>query len=116
MPQKYALSTGSSRGIGRGIALKLAESGAGIAVYYYQNKAAAEETMQMVKARGAGGAIFQADVTKPEQITGLFDEVRKKFPSLDTFVSNARPEAVHFFLSAGRDHARANGCCFRFAS
>lgn len=97
MPQKYALITGSSRGIGRGIALKLAESGAAIAVHYYQNKAAAEETMRMVKARGAEGAVFQADVTKPDQITGLFDEVRKKFPSLDIFVSNARPEAVHFF-------------------
>jgi enoyl-[acyl-carrier protein] reductase III len=51
----------------------------------------------MVKERGAEGAIFQADVTKPDQITRLFNEVREKFPSLDIFVSNARPEAVDFF-------------------
>lgn len=41
---KYALITGSSRGIGRGIALKLAEQGVKIAVHYYQNEGAAKET------------------------------------------------------------------------
>ena len=53
----------------------------------------------MIKERGADGAIFQADVTKPEQIERLFKEVRSRFPSLDIFVSNARPEA---FRSSGR--------------
>src|SRR5205809_7313220 len=95
--QKHALITGSSRGIGRGIALKLAEAGATIAVHYYQNEAAAKETLRLIKERGADGAIFQADVTKPDQIERLFKEVRSRFPSLDIFVSNARPEAVHFF-------------------
>src|SRR5438105_13499483 len=97
MAGKHALITGSSRGIGRGIALKLAEAGATIGVHYYQNEAAAKETLRMVKERGADGAIFQADVTKPEQIARLFKEVRSRFPSLDIFVSNARPEAVQFF-------------------
>src|SRR6185436_1983183 len=86
-----------SRGIGRGIALKLAEAGATIAIHYYQNEAAAKETLHMIKERGADGAIFQADVTKPDQIERLFKEVRSRFSSLDIFVSNARPEAVHFF-------------------
>src|SRR5436190_20013434 len=97
LKQKHALITGSSRGIGRGIALKLAEAGATIAVHYYQNQAAAKETLRMIKERGADGAIFQADVTKPEQIERLFKDVRSNFSSIDIFVSNARPEAVHFF-------------------
>src|SRR2546421_2951051 len=97
LKQKHALITGSSRGIGRGIALKLAEGGATIAVHYYHNETAAKETLGMIKERGADGAIFQADVTKPDQIERLFKEVRSRFPSLDIFVSNARPEAVHFF-------------------
>ena len=97
MAGKHALITGSSRGIGRGIALKLAEAGATIGLHYYRNEAAAKETLRMVKERGAEGAIFQADVTKPEQVEGLFKEVRSRFPSLDIFVSNARPEAVQFF-------------------
>ena len=94
---KHALITGSSRGIGRGIALKLAEGGATIAIHYYQNEAAAKETLGLIKERGAEGAIFQADVTKPDQIERLFKEIRSRFSSLDIFVSNARPEAVHFF-------------------
>src|SRR5437870_10836440 len=97
LKQKHALITGSSRGIGRGIALKLAEAGATIAIHYYQNEAAAKATLRLIKERGADGAIFQADVTKPEQVERLFKEVRSRFPSLDIFVSNARPEAVHFF-------------------
>src|SRR6267143_521819 len=97
MSGKHALITGSSRGIGRGIALKLAETGATIAIHYYQNEAAAKETLRMIRERGADGAIFQADVTKPDQIERLFKQVRSRFPSLDIFVSNARPEAVHFF-------------------
>src|SRR5689334_22860476 len=97
MAGKHALITGSSRGIGRGIALKLAEAGTTIAIHYYQNEAAAKETLRTIKERGADGAIFQADVTKPEQIERLFKEVRSRFSSLDIFVSNARPEAIHFF-------------------
>ena len=97
MPEKHALITGSSRGIGRGIALKLAEAGARIAIHYYQNRAAAEETLRLVKERGSDGAIFQADVTKPDEIGRLFEEVRSHFASLDVFVSNARPEAAAFF-------------------
>ena len=94
---KHALITGSSRGIGRGIALKLAEAGATIGIHYYRNEAAAKETLRLIKQRGAHGEIFQADVTKPDQIERLFKEVRSRFPSLDIFVSNARPEAFHFF-------------------
>ena len=66
LKQKHALITRSSRGIGRGIALKLAEAGATIAIHYYQNEAAAKETLRLIRERGAEGAIFQADVTKPE--------------------------------------------------
>ena len=45
---KYALITGSSRGIGRGIALALAESGAKVAIHYFQNESAAKETLEEV--------------------------------------------------------------------
>ncbi|PYI63667.1 MAG: short-chain dehydrogenase, partial [Verrucomicrobia bacterium] len=48
---KHALITGSSRGIGRGIALKLAASGAKVAIHYYQNEAAANDTLAQVRKR-----------------------------------------------------------------
>jgi NAD(P)-dependent dehydrogenase (short-subunit alcohol dehydrogenase family) len=94
---KHALITGSSRGIGRGIALKMAEHGAKIAVHYYQNERAANDTLGQVRKRGSDGLVVQADVTRPEQITAMFRKVQAQFGSLDVFVSNARPEAAAFF-------------------
>ncbi len=94
---KHALITGSSRGIGRGIALKLAERGVNVAVHYYQNETAALETFAQVRERGADGFVVQADVLDPKQITQMFDKVKAEFGKLDIFVSNARPEAAAFF-------------------
>ncbi|MDQ4078355.1 MAG: SDR family oxidoreductase [Chloroflexota bacterium] len=94
---KYALITGSSRGIGRGIALKLAEQGVQLAIHYYQNKSAASQTLADVRQRGADGFLVQADVAHPEQISRLFDQVQAQFGQLDIFVSNARPEVPAFF-------------------
>src|SRR6267142_4434495 len=79
---KHALITGSSRGIGRGIALKLAEKGAKIAVHYYQNERAANDTLGQVRKQGSDGLVIQADVTRPEQITALFRKVQAQFGSL----------------------------------
>src|SRR5438874_6015187 len=94
---KYALITGSSRGIGRGIALVLAESGVNIAVHYFQNEGAAKETLEQIRKRGSDGFLVQADVTRPDQITEMFRKVKTEFGKLDIFVSNARPEAPKFF-------------------
>lgn len=94
---KTALITGSSRGIGRGIALKLAADGARVAVHYYQNEAAANTTLAQVRERGSDGVVVQADVSRPEQITRMFNETQAVFGELDIFVSNARPETPAFF-------------------
>ena len=70
---KCALITGSSRGIGRGIALKLAEKGARVAVHYFRNEAAAQHTLEKVRAHGSDGFIVQADVCRPDEIRRIFD-------------------------------------------
>jgi len=95
--QKHALITGSSRGIGRGIALALAESNLKVAIHYFQNEAAANETLTEVRKRGSDGFVVQADVTKPESISTMFRKVKAEFGTLDIFVSNARPEVPEFF-------------------
>jgi NAD(P)-dependent dehydrogenase (short-subunit alcohol dehydrogenase family) len=95
--EKHALITGSSRGIGRGIALALAENQVKIAIHYYQNEAAANDTLEQVRKRGSDGFIVQADVTRPESIKEMFGQIKNEFPTLDIFVSNARPEAPTFF-------------------
>jgi len=94
---KHALITGSSRGIGRGIALKLAEDGVKIAIHYYQNERAAKDTLAEVRKCGSDGFVVQADVSHPEQITRMVRNVQGQFGTLDIFVSNARPEVPTFF-------------------
>src|SRR5712691_5753071 len=94
---KYALITGSSRGIGRGIALALAENRVKVAIHYYQNEGAAKETLNQVRTRGSDGVLVHADVTRPEQITDMFRKLKTEFGKLDIFVSNARPEVPAFF-------------------
>jgi NAD(P)-dependent dehydrogenase (short-subunit alcohol dehydrogenase family) len=96
---KYALITGSSRGIGRGIALALAEHGVNVAVHYFQNQGAAIETLAQVRIRGSDGLLVQADVMHPDQIAAMLRKVKANFEKLDIFVSNARPEAPTFYQS-----------------
>lgn len=94
---KHALITGSSRGIGRGIALKLAEKGVDVAIHYYQNEGAAKDTLAKVREHGSNGFIVQADVSRPEEIGRIFSRVKNEFGALDIFVSNARTEVPTFY-------------------
>jgi enoyl-[acyl-carrier protein] reductase III len=94
---RRALITGSSRGIGRGIALKLADEGVGVAVHYLRNEAAAKETAEMVRARGVDAAVVQGDVCDSDQLPRLIDDAASQLGGLDVFVSNARPELPDFF-------------------
>jgi len=94
---QYALITGSSRGIGRGIALKLAQHGVKVAIHYYEKEATARETLARVRECGTDGFVVQADVSRPEDISRMFERVRAEFGRLDIFVSNARPELPTFY-------------------
>src|SRR5262245_64104127 len=76
---KHALVTGGSRGIGRGIALKLAEQGARVAVHYYTNQSAAKDTLERVRKHGGNGILVQADVTQMDDVRQMFGEVRQAF-------------------------------------
>ena len=94
---KTAFITGSSRGIGRGIAIELARRGARVAIHYFQNRAAAEETLAIVKKLGSTGGLVQADICHLEQVKSMFQQVKEQFGTLDIFVANARTEAPTFY-------------------
>ncbi|HET6648094.1 MAG TPA: SDR family oxidoreductase, partial [Pyrinomonadaceae bacterium] len=94
---KYALITGSSRGIGRGIALKLADLGVSVAINYFQNVSAANDTLARVRERGSDGFTVQADVSRPDEISRMFETVGEHFGKLDIFVSNARTTLPTFY-------------------
>lgn len=94
---KHALVTGSSRGIGRGIALKLAEKGANVAILYHKNEAAANPTLAKVRECGADGILVQADVCHPEEVNRIFGRAKDEFGKLDIFVHNAQPDLPGFY-------------------
>jgi enoyl-[acyl-carrier protein] reductase III len=103
---RHALVTGGSRGIGRGIALNLAEHGVHVAINYLRDDASAKATLDQVRARGADGFTVQADVSQPGEVERLFRRVRDEFGSLDVFVSNARTDVGTFYeptMSIGLD-------------
>ena len=97
---RHALITGGSRGIGRGIALKLADHGVRIAVNYLRDEAAAKATLAQIRAHGSDGFTVQADVGRPADLERMFARVKEEFGGLDIFVSNARGEVSTFYEPA----------------
>jgi NAD(P)-dependent dehydrogenase (short-subunit alcohol dehydrogenase family) len=93
---KFALVTGSSRGIGRGIALRLAERGAAVAVNFLQNEAAASDTVARIKSHGGTAFSLQADVSHPDELSAMISNVKEQFGALDIFVHNALGDLLGF--------------------
>ena len=87
--QKTAIVTGASRGIGRAIALGLADDGWRVAINYARSADAAEEVKRDVEARGGRGLVVQADVSKGEDRKRLVEETSKAFGPIDLLVNNA---------------------------
>ena len=86
---KFALVTGASRGIGRGIAIKLAERGAKVAINYLNNEEAANHTLNEIRKKGSDGFIIKADVSKPQEVGNIMNSIQTNFGRLDILVSNA---------------------------
>ena len=86
---KVALVTGSSRGIGRAIALRLAQEGADVVVNYFRRREAAEQTARDIEKLGVTASVIRANVGDPEKLNEMFDTIASSFGRLDIFVSNA---------------------------
>ena len=86
---RVAVVTGGGRGIGRAVALRLANEGANVAISYRSKDAAAEEVAQEIRAAGTLCEIFKGDVASPEDVDALFSGVRDSFGQIDILVNNA---------------------------
>ncbi len=89
MGGRIALVTGGSRGIGRAVAVALAESGHRVAVGYASDAAAAEETCAAIEALGTDAMTFQADVSDPAALDAAFGRVEAAWGKVEVLVANA---------------------------
>jgi enoyl-[acyl-carrier protein] reductase III len=89
MSNKVALVTGSSRGIGKAIALELAKQGYNLVINYARSKTAALETAAEIEALGRKALVVKANVGDLSKIQTMFDQIEAEFGRLDVFVNNA---------------------------
>ncbi len=86
---KVALVTGASSGIGKAIALYLAEEGADVAINYHSNLEEAEEVVRQVKSMGRRAIAVRADVSSSTDVKEMFSTVISEFSTLDILINNA---------------------------
>lgn len=86
---RIALVTGSGRGIGRAIALRLASEGADIVVNFFRNREPAEQTANEIRALGRRSILVKADVSKEKDLEHLFAQIQSEFGGLDILINNA---------------------------
>lgn len=90
---RVALVTGSSRGIGRAIAVALAESGIQVAVNFNHDAEAAKHTLSLVEAAGSEGVCVQADISNSSEVKRCFEEVEDALGPVEVLVNNAGARA-----------------------
>ena len=103
---KTAFVTGASRGIGRGVAVSLAQAGADVALIG-RDTAALDETLAGVKATGRRALAIKTDVTSADSIDAAVTQTVKEFGKIDTLVCNAGVQRLKPFLDMKQDDWRS---------
>ena len=106
---KYALVTGGSRGIGRAIAIRLAQTGLPVVINYVSNEAAAAETKNEIEQAGGQAELLRFDVSKPEEIERTLGEWEDSHPNdyIGVLVNNAgiRRDNLMIFMQNSEWHS-----------
>ncbi|TXF87563.1 SDR family oxidoreductase [Neolewinella aurantiaca] len=89
LTDKVIIVTGSSRGIGKAVAVLLAKNGAKIVVNYSSSEEEAAETVDEIVSAGGKAIAVKADVSKREEVTSLFDKSLEEFGKIDVLINNA---------------------------
>jgi len=89
---RTAIVTGSSKGLGKAMAIALGEAGAKVVVNYYNGKEQAEQTLDELRGRGVEAIVCRADVTNERQVAKLVADTEKKLGKPDVLVLNATPD------------------------
>lgn len=103
---KVGLITGGARGIGKATALKLAASGADIAIVYYNSSDEAFQLVQEIQSMGRQAIALQANVADHQSVKELFNQFREHFTRLDFLISNAASGVLKPALKMSTKHFR----------
>ncbi|MFZ4191624.1 SDR family oxidoreductase [Streptomyces pseudogriseolus] len=88
-PERVAVVTGGSRGIGRAVSLQLARDGLAVVVNYTRDASSAEETVKAITADGGKAIAVRADVADEHAVAALFDRAEQEFGGVDVVVNAA---------------------------
>ncbi len=89
LKDKVAIVTGSSRGIGRAVAIAFAKEGADLVINYTSNEAAAKEVVEQIESLGRNAIMVKADVSNAEEVQKLIDSALDRYKKIDILVNNA---------------------------
>ncbi|MBI3536731.1 MAG: SDR family oxidoreductase [Chloroflexi bacterium] len=104
--QRVAIITGAGKGIGQGIARRLAADGMIVIANYLKDRAAAEQTLAQIKNHSPRSIIFQADVATPEGAKKIIEDTLAEFQRLDILVNNVGPFLVKSLVDTEPDEWR----------
>jgi enoyl-[acyl-carrier protein] reductase III len=104
LTNKVALITGSSRGIGRAIALELAGQGADVVVHYLRKKQAADEVVSTIAEQGRRAIAIKANLAETDKIELMFDQIERTFGRCDIFIGNAATGSTQNILEITDKH------------
>lgn len=103
LKEKIALVTGASRGLGKAIALQLAEEGAQIIINYAKNSEKAKEVVAAVESTGGKALAMQADVSCWQEVEKMVDSIYEKFGRIDILVNNAGVNRDELLISMEKE-------------
>jgi len=103
MDEKIALVTGSSRGIGRNLALRLADEVKGVIVHFQKNRDAAVAVVKEIEKKGKMAGFFQADLTREDQARAFIQEAEDQFGRIDILINNFGPILKKYWEKLGTD-------------
>ncbi|MCX6986944.1 MAG: SDR family oxidoreductase [Chlamydiae bacterium] len=86
---QVALVTGANTGIGKAVAISLAQAGAHVAINYYAGDSEAEQVVEEIKKYGVDSYAYKADVSKEQDVIAMFADIKKKWGTIDILVNNA---------------------------
>jgi 3-oxoacyl-[acyl-carrier protein] reductase len=89
LKNKTAVITGTSRGIGKAIALQFASKGCNIIINFRSDEQAAKDVGAQIREKGVAALLIQADVTEREAVRKMFEDARNKLGKIDILVNNA---------------------------